>query len=68
MHILLSHLNFVIAGQRSGVLDGANGQQYVVGPEFCGGALSKGGNVTPANSDSVGGFVSSKIIQLIGCI
>ena len=38
---------------------GDNSEQFVVGPEFCGGALSKGGNKVAANSDSVGGIVSS---------
>ena len=38
---------------------GDNSEQFVVGPEFCGGALSKGGNKIAAESDSVGGIVSS---------
>ena len=37
-----------------------NSQQFVVGPEFCGGALSKGGNAEAAKSDSVGGLIQSK--------
>ena len=35
-------------------------EQFVVGPEFCGGALSKGGNIVPANSDDTGGLIQSK--------
>ena len=39
-----------------------NSEQFVVGPEFCGGALSKGGNVVAANSDDTGGLIQSKRI------
>jgi len=47
------------AGKRGYI--GDNSEQFVVGPEFCGGALSKGGNKIAAESDSVGGIVSSNI-------
>ena len=38
---------------------GDTSEQFVIGPEFCGGALSKGGNAIAANSDRTGGVVSS---------
>jgi len=44
-----------------GGYSGDTSEQFVVGPEFCGGALSKGGNVIADNSDSTGGLVSSNI-------
>lgn len=50
------------AGMRG--FGGDNSEQFVVGPEFCGGALSKGGNVVTANSDSTGGIVSSNIFMV----
>ena len=43
---------------------GDTSEQFVVGPEFCGGALSKGGNVIADNSDSTGGLVSSTYYYL----
>jgi len=51
------------AGQRSGG-GGANGGQFVVGPEFCGGALSKGGNAIAAESDDTGGLIQSNVFML----
>ena len=37
---------------------------HVVGPEFCGGALSKGGNMVAINADNVGGLIQSKILNM----
>ena len=37
---------------------------HVVGPEFCGGALSKGGNMEVIESDNVGGLIQSKILNM----
>jgi len=62
--------SYIIIGNVRGATDFATGmrgysgdtsEQFVVGPEFCGGALSKGGNVIADNSDSTGGLVSSNI-------
>ena len=39
---------------------GDNSDQFVIGPEFCGGALSKGGNKIAEESDNTGGLISSK--------
>ena len=47
----------------------ANSEMFVVGPEFCGGALSKGGNVIGTTmSDDVGGVVTSKATALSSTI
>ena len=39
-------------------------EKHVVGPEFCGGALSKGGNAIADKSDSTGGIVPSKFPEV----
>ena len=53
-------INIKFIGVRS--YTGDNGQQFVIGPEFCGGALSKGGNAIAAESDNVGGLIKSKFL------
>ena len=53
-------INIKFIGVRS--YTGDNGQQFVIGPEFCGGALSKGGNAIAAESDNVGGLIKSKFV------
>jgi len=48
----------------SGVLNDENSEMHVVGPEFCGGALSKGANKIAANSDNVGGLIQSNVFLI----
>ena len=55
--MLFPGFDLLIKGMRG--YSGDTSEQFVVGPEFCGGALSKGGNVIADNSDSTGGLVSS---------
>lgn len=53
------------AGKRGWLAAGGDmSEQFVVGPEFCGGALSKGGNIVPANSDDTGGLIQSNIFMV----
>lgn len=42
---------------------GENSEIHSVGPEFCGGALSKGGNMIVIESDNVGGLIQSKAFE-----
>ena len=59
-HLGIYNLIFV-----TGIKNDANSEAFVVGPKFCGGALSKGGNVIgTAMSDDVGGIVTSKTITI----
>ena len=51
-------MSFYYQGKRGFV--GDNSDQFVIGPEFCGGALSKGGNKIAIESDNTGGLISSK--------
>ena len=60
IQILYGQNKFLSIGVRS--YTGDNGQQFVIGPEFCGGALSKGGNAIAAESDNVGGLIKSKFV------
>ena len=59
-------INIKFIGVRS--YTGDNGQQFVIGPEFCGGALSKGGNAIAAESDNVGGLIKSKFLISNKCL
>ena len=53
--------NHKLVYENKGVKNDATSEMFVVGPEFCGGALSKGGTVTGTlNSDDVGGVITSK--------
>ena len=43
---------------------GENSEIHAVGPEFCGGALSKGGNMIAEESDNVGRLIQSKVLKI----
>jgi len=49
-------------GKRGYLAD--NSDQFVIGPEFCGGALSKGGNKIAIESDNTGGLISSNVFMI----